>query len=52
MRVLLLDVDAWRSIGMARVLDRAPDITPILERDLGDMTWSKSLARVILVAES
>jgi DNA-binding NarL/FixJ family response regulator len=51
MRVLLLDSDGWRSMGMARVLDRAPDITPILERDLGEQTWSKSLARVVLVAE-
>jgi DNA-binding NarL/FixJ family response regulator len=52
MRVLLLDIDAWRSMGMARVLDRAPDITPILERDLGDQTWSKSFAKVVLVAEN
>ena len=39
-------------MGIARVLDRVPDITPVLERDLGDQTWSKSLARVVLVAEN
>lgn len=51
MRVLVLDNDSWREMGIARVLDRAPDITPVLERDLGDQTWSKSLAKVVLVAE-
>lgn len=52
MRVLVLDSDSWRGMGIARVLDRIPDITPVLERDLGDQTWSKSLAKVVLVAET
>lgn len=51
MRVLVLDSDRWREMGIARVLDRAPGLTPVLERDLGDQTWSKSLATVILVSE-
>ena len=38
-------------MGIARVLERAPGITPVLERDLGDMTWSKSLASIVLVSE-
>ncbi len=38
-------------MGIARVLDRAPGLTPVLERDLGDQTWSKSLASVILISE-
>src|SRR5262245_6402973 len=51
MRVLVLDSDQWREMGIARVLDGAHDVTPILERDLGDETWSKSLASVVLVSE-
>ena len=51
MRVLVLDSDQWREMGIARVLDGARDVTPILERDLGDQTWSKSLASVVLVSE-
>ena len=51
MRVLVLDSDRWREQGIARVLDRAPGLTPILERELGDQTWSKSLATVVLVSE-
>jgi len=51
MRVLVLDSDRWREMGIARVLDRAPGLTAVLERDLGDQTWSKSLAAVILVSE-
>lgn len=51
MRVLVLDSDRWREMGIARVLDRATGLTPILERDLGDMTWSRSLASVVLVSE-
>jgi DNA-binding NarL/FixJ family response regulator len=38
-------------MGIARVLERQPGITPILERDLGDLTWSKSLASIVLVSE-
>jgi len=38
-------------MGIARVLERAPGITPVLERDLGDQTWSKSLASIVLVSE-
>jgi two-component system, NarL family, response regulator DevR len=52
MRVLVLQSDPWRDMGIARALDRAPGITPILERELGDQTWGKSLASVVLVAES
>lgn len=51
MRVLVLDHDRWRGHGIARVLDGIPEFTPVLESDLGDQTWSKSLARVILVSE-
>jgi DNA-binding NarL/FixJ family response regulator len=51
MRVLVLDSDRWREMGIARVLDRAPGLTPVLERDLGDQTWSKSLASVVLVSD-
>jgi DNA-binding NarL/FixJ family response regulator len=51
MRVLVLDSDSWREMGIARALDRAADVTPVLERDLGDQTWSKSLASVILLSE-
>lgn len=51
MRVLVLDDDSWREMGIARVLERAPGITPVLERDLLDQTWSKSLASVVLVSE-
>lgn len=39
-------------MGLARALDRAPGINPILERELGEQTWSKSHASVILVADS
>lgn len=52
MRVLLLNSERWRDMGIARALDQAPGIRPILERDLGDQTWSKSLADVILVSET
>lgn len=38
-------------MGIARVLDLAPGLTPVLERDLGDMTWGRSLASVIVVSE-
>jgi DNA-binding NarL/FixJ family response regulator len=51
MRVLLLNDDQWRDGGIARALDRAPGIQPILERELGDQTWSKSLADLVLVSE-
>lgn len=51
MRVLVLDSDRWREMGIARALDRAPGLTPVLERDLGDMTWGRSLASVIVVSE-
>jgi DNA-binding NarL/FixJ family response regulator len=51
MRVLVLDSDQWRELGIARVLDRAVGLTPVLERDLGDLTWSRSLASVVLVSE-
>ena len=51
MRVLVLDTDPWRGMGIARVLDNAQDMTAILEKDLGDQTLSKSLASVVLVAE-
>ncbi|MGA7615339.1 MAG: response regulator transcription factor [Thermoanaerobaculia bacterium] len=50
MRVLVLNSEPWRDGGIARVLESAPGIRPILERELGDLTWSKSLADVILVA--
>jgi DNA-binding NarL/FixJ family response regulator len=52
MRVLVLDSDSWREMGIARALDRAADVTPVLERDLGDQTWSKSLASVVLLSEA
>lgn len=51
MRVLVLDSDRWREMGIARVLDHAPGLTPILEQDLGDQTLSKSLATVVLVSD-
>lgn len=38
-------------MGIARALDGAPGIRPILERDLGDQTWSKSQASVVLVSD-
>lgn len=47
----MLDDDRWREMGIARVLERAPGITPVLERDLLDQTWSKSMASIILVSE-
>jgi DNA-binding NarL/FixJ family response regulator len=50
--VLVLDDDSWREMGIARVLERAPGITPVLERDLLDQTWSKSLASIVLVSEA
>ena len=49
--MLVLDTDSWREMGIARVLERQPGITPVLERDLGEMTWSKSLASIVLVSE-
>ncbi len=52
MRVLLLNSERWRDGGIARALDRAPGIHPILERELGDQTWSRSLADVVLVSET
>ncbi|MHB0972503.1 MAG: response regulator transcription factor [Thermoanaerobaculia bacterium] len=52
MRVLLLDSERWRDLGIARALDRAQGINPIIERELGDQTWSKSGADVVLVSES
>jgi DNA-binding NarL/FixJ family response regulator len=52
MRVLVLDTDSWREMGIARVLDRTAGLTPILERDLGDQTLSKSLASVVLISEA
>jgi DNA-binding NarL/FixJ family response regulator len=51
MRVLVLDSDRWREMGIARVLDAAAGMTPVLERDLGEQTWSRSLASVVLVSE-
>ena len=51
MRVLLLKSEHWRDMGLARALDHAPGIVPVLEQDLGDQTWSKSFATVILVSE-
>lgn len=51
MRVLVLDSDRWREMGIARVIDRAPGLTPVLERDLGDLTWGRSLASVVVVSE-
>jgi DNA-binding NarL/FixJ family response regulator len=51
MRVLVLDTDRWREMGIARVLDRTAGLTPVLERDLGDQTISKSLASVVLISE-
>ncbi len=51
MRVLVLDSDRWREMGIARVLDGEPGLTPVLERDLGDQTWSKSRATVVLVSD-
>ena len=51
MRVLVLDTDPWRGMGIARVLDRAHDMTAVLEKDLGDQTLSKSLASVVLISE-
>lgn len=38
-------------MGLARALDHAPGIVPVLEQDLGDQTWSKSFATVVLVSE-
>ena len=38
-------------MGIARALDTA-GINPVLERDLGDQTWGKSLADVVLVSET
>ena len=52
MRVLLLNSERWRDAGIARALDRATGIRPILECELGEMTWSKSLADVVLVSEN
>jgi two-component system, NarL family, response regulator DevR len=52
MRVLILDHDCWREQGLARVLDSSPEISVVLERDLGDETWSKSQATVILVSDT
>lgn len=52
MRVLVLDTDRWREMGIARVLDRAPGLTPVLDRDLGELTISKSLASVVLASEA
>jgi DNA-binding NarL/FixJ family response regulator len=51
MRVLLLTGERWRDMGIARALDRAPGINPILEGELGDQTWSKALASIVLVSE-
>ena len=51
MRVLVLDHDCWREQGIARVLDSAPDVSVVLERDLGEQTWSKSMATIILVSD-
>lgn len=52
MRVFVLSSERWRDLGIARALDRAAGITPLLEQDLGDQSWSRSLANVVLVAES
>jgi DNA-binding NarL/FixJ family response regulator len=51
MRILVLDSDRWREMGIARVLDGEPGLTPVLPRDLGDQTWSKSHATVVVVSE-
>ena len=50
-RVLVLNSELWRDMGLARALESAQEIKPILERDLGDQTLSKSLASVVLVSE-
>ncbi len=52
MRVLILDRDCWREQGLARVLDATPGVSVVLERDLGEQTWSKSMATIILVSEN
>jgi DNA-binding NarL/FixJ family response regulator len=51
MRVLVLNSERWKDMGIARALDGAPGISPVLERDLGDQTWSKSQASVVLVSD-
>lgn len=52
MRVLVLESEpSWQDLGIAKLLDSAPGITAVLERDLGDQTWSKAGAGVVLVSE-
>lgn len=38
-------------MGIARALDGVPGIKPVLESDLGDLTWSRSAASVVLVSD-
>lgn len=38
-------------MGIARALDGVPGVKPLLESDLGDLTWSRSAASVILVSD-
>jgi DNA-binding NarL/FixJ family response regulator len=50
MRVLILDTEPFGKLGLVRSLSRVSGMTPVLERDLAEGTWSKSGAAVILVS--
>jgi DNA-binding NarL/FixJ family response regulator len=51
-KVLILESNvAWEQLGIVRFLESTPGFSPVLERDLGDETYSKANASVIVVPE-
>jgi len=51
MRVLVLETDPRPKTAIVRLLSRQSGLTPLLESDLANGTWSKSGAAVILLSE-
>ena len=52
MRVLVVEPDRWRELGLCRALDAAPGIVAVPSSDLGDRTWTRAeKPSVVLLAE-
>ena len=52
MRVLVVDPDRWRELGIASTLQQQPDVTAFCASEMGERTWSGLDApSVVLLAE-
>lgn len=52
MRVLVVEPDRWRELGLTKALEGASDVTPISASEMGDRTWSGvETPAVVLLAE-